>query len=78
MVPSRLAAGAGCIETRQVGQVEAGAAPEVGDDRSPGDVFREERGAVEEAGSAAVAPLLGPRLVHRHGVAIHVRSIATS
>lgn len=49
---------------------------EVGDDVALRHAFGEERDPVQEAGLAGVAPIGCARLVHRHRVAIHRRSIA--
>jgi hypothetical protein len=57
--------------------VQSGAASEVGDDGTPRHGAAQQRGAVEEPGLTRVAPLACPFLVHRDGVAIHMRSIAT-
>ncbi len=56
--------------------MEPGAASEVGDDATVAHRLTQQRGAVEEPSFAGVAPLGSPRFVHRHGVAIHRRSIA--
>jgi len=61
----------------QVRKVQSRTAPEVAHDDARLDGAAQERSTVEKPGLARVAPLACPLLVHRDGVAIHVRSIAT-
>ena len=67
--------------TRQVREVQAGTAPEVGRDRAARGSGHRHRACealdpIEEPRPSAVAPLLGARLVHRDGLLLHPRIIA--
>ncbi len=77
LLPCEAHHGEGGVErhrgARQVREVQPGAAPEVGGDAVLGDRGGEVARLVEETRAAAVAPLLGPLLVHRNRVAFHLR-----
>jgi len=62
----------------QIREVQSSAATEVCDHGARRDGVTQQLGTIEVAGRACVAPLTCPLLVHRDGVAIHVRSIAIS